>query len=247
MSTRVPAIAMLCFSKCAGQDRKASSLTAFTLIEVLVVIAIIGVLAGLLFVVVKPIKVKKMIAVAQAELAQMETAIDAYKGKYGFYPPDNPGNPVVHQLYFELAGTALANLPGSQVYVTLDSSASIPATPAAFQSAYGASTSVSGFVNTSKTARGNDDTGTAENFLKDLKPKQTGALTAVPSVRILICSVLSEKAPFLVPGDTTGMSPWQYNASHPTNNPSSYDLWVDLSIGGKIYRVSNWSTKPQAL
>jgi prepilin-type N-terminal cleavage/methylation domain-containing protein len=240
---------MFCFTKSAGRHRKATSRTAFSLIELLVNIAIIGVLAGLLFVVIKQIKVKKMIAVAQAELAQMETAIDAYKTKYGFFPPDNPGNPAVHQLYFELAGTALANLPGSQVYVTLDGSASIPATPAAFQSAYGASTPVNGFVNTSKTARGNDDTGTAVNFLKDLKPKQTGTLTVFspPGVKVLTCSVLSEKAPFLVPGDTTGMDPWQYNSSHPTNNPNSYDLWVDLSIGGKVYRVSNWSTKPQVL
>ena len=29
-----------------------------------------------------------------------------------------------------------------------------------------------------------------------------------------------------------------------TNNPSSYDLWVQLKISGKMYLICNWSTTP---
>jgi hypothetical protein len=32
-----------------------------------------------------------------------------------------------------------------------------------------------------------------------------------------------------------------------TNNPSSYDLWIDLSISGKTNRISNWTRQPQIL
>ena len=65
--------------------------SAFTLIELLTVISIIGVLAALLFPVLKGVKRQQFIRNAQAEMAQLETAIERYKATYGFYPPDNPG------------------------------------------------------------------------------------------------------------------------------------------------------------
>ena len=81
--------------------------SAFTLIELLTVISIIGVLAALLFPVLKGVKRQQFIRNAQAEMAQLETAIERYKATYGFYPPDNPGYPLVNQLYFELMGTTV--------------------------------------------------------------------------------------------------------------------------------------------
>ena len=65
---------------------------AFTLIELLTVIAIIGLLAALLFPVLKGIKRQQYIRNATAEMEQMETAIERYKAAYGFYPPDNQLN-----------------------------------------------------------------------------------------------------------------------------------------------------------
>ena len=41
------------------------------------------------------------------------------------------------------------------------------------------------------------------------------------------------------------MNPWRYNSSSPTNNPGSYDLWVQLSIGGKTNLICNWSKQVQ--
>jgi hypothetical protein len=37
------------------------------------------------------------------------------------------------------------------------------------------------------------------------------------------------------------MNPIRYNSSSPTNNPNSYDLWIDVVIDGKTNRISNWS------
>jgi hypothetical protein len=37
-----------------------------------------------------------------------------------------------------------------------------------------------------------------------------------------------------------GNVPWRYNVSSPTNNPGSFDLWVELDIGGKKHVVGNW-------
>ena len=38
----------------------------------------------------------------KAELTAIETAIEAYKQKFGHYPPDNPDTPILNGLYYEL-------------------------------------------------------------------------------------------------------------------------------------------------
>ncbi|MBI5388320.1 MAG: type II secretion system protein [Verrucomicrobia bacterium] len=61
-------------------------LPAFTLIEMLVVIAIIAVLAGLLLPVLATAKKKGKIVQAQTEVRNIAAAISAYQSTYGIYP-----------------------------------------------------------------------------------------------------------------------------------------------------------------
>ena len=70
---------------------------------------------------------------------------------------------------------------------------------------------------------------------------QAGGLTVLP--RMVLGTSLD--GPFVCEG-TGGkkLNPWRYNSSSPTNNPNSYDLWVDVLIGGKTNRFSNWSRQP---
>src|SRR5438093_12291165 len=63
---------------------------AFTLIEMLVVIAVITILAAMIFPITRAVNRTKVRSRAQAELTQIESAIELYKAKHGFYPPDNP-------------------------------------------------------------------------------------------------------------------------------------------------------------
>lgn len=94
--------------------------------------------------------------------------------------------------------------------------------------------------------RGSGDEGhPATAFLTGLKPPQIGGIytngTAV--AKVLACSV-----PW--PGTTnapvsgTTINPFRYNSSNPTNNPTTYDLWVDVIIAGQTNRFCNWSTGP---
>ena len=229
-----------------------NSQLAFTLIELLVVISIIGILAGFTIPVLKTFKRTAIIKQTTAEMAQLETAIDSFKAAYGFYPPSNagynPGNPLTRDdalfnpLYFELLGTITNSVTGK--YQTLDGSASIkisalmaPTTPLG----------VSGFVNCMKPGAG-EDAPVARSFISGLKPKQfwidvTNKVDPANPVSLLVGSVGGPDENYR-PLNTSGLNPWRYVCPG-INNPTSYDLWIQLSIGGKTNLICNWSKQVQ--
>jgi prepilin-type N-terminal cleavage/methylation domain-containing protein len=223
---------------------------AFTLIEMLVVISVIAILAALIIPVSGAVKKAGIVKRTQTELAQLETAIDSYKAKTGFYPPDNPSNAAVNQLFFELAGTIVTN-QGSALgnYSTLDGGGQIA--PADIPNVFGPTT---GFQNSARD-RGGDDSAGASKFLRGFRSAQFGQLTSVPNtVKVIVGPVPwpTDRLPLPIPsalgpasaGSGLVINPWRYNSSSPTNNPSSYDLWIDFYIGGKLYRIGNWSKQP---
>ena len=207
------------------------------------VIAVISILASMMFPIGKALNRIKMKARVQAELTQIETAIQSYKAKLGTFPPDNPANPLVNQLYYELSGTIVTNAGGSaRFYLTLDGTSRLSADAATFQTYFGPK--VSGIMNTTRAA--GDEGVFAVNFLKGaLRPDQiailpTGAKALVTSLR------WPEGHPYHpVQGAAfKTVNPWRYNSTNPTNNPGTYDLWVDVIIDGKTNRFGNWSKEP---
>lgn len=60
--------------------------SAFTLVELLVVISIIAILAGLLLPVISGVKKKGQVAKTKLEMAQIESALSAYESEYGRLP-----------------------------------------------------------------------------------------------------------------------------------------------------------------
>lgn len=218
-------------------------LRAFTLIELLTVIAIIGVLAALLFTSLKGIKRKQYIQNATAEMEQLETAIDRYRAAYGFYPPDNATNALFNPLYFELLGTT--NIGGnSPEYQSLDD-VTIKLFPSDLKAIFG----TSGFMNCSKPGSA-EDARAAQNFLPGLKPGQISPYftnNEPNGFKMLITSVGGPDVAYnpLGMNGAAGINPWRYNSSNPTNNPGAYDLWVQLSISGRTNLVCNWSRQVQ--
>lgn len=68
---------------------------AFTLIELLTVMAIIGILAGITFGVVRGVQERAAISQCRTELAALAQALESYKKQYGDYPQTgaSAGNP----------------------------------------------------------------------------------------------------------------------------------------------------------
>ena len=65
---------------------KNKNLSGFTLIELLMVIAIIGILAGILIPTVGAVRTQANLAASKAQLSNYVTAITLFKGEYGYYP-----------------------------------------------------------------------------------------------------------------------------------------------------------------
>ncbi|HTI97676.1 MAG TPA: CopG family antitoxin [Dongiaceae bacterium] len=207
-----------------GQARGRSS-AAFTLVELLVVITIIGIIAGLTVGLAGVAVKKSKISRVKAEMEKLSTAIKTYQSKKGYFPPDNPNNTLTNALYYELAGT----VNNQQIYTTLDSQDTITNTTAIpTLSTY---CGVGGLANSS-TGSKDSDNFTAESFLSNFK--STEFLTTTNGVKL-----------FKVSGDAPGTQPtfntWHYVSSHPTNNPSGFDLWAEVMFGNKTNVICNWS------
>src|SRR5258708_1989897 len=142
---------------------------AFTLIEMLVVIAVISLLAAMIFPITGAIARTGIRTKARSEMEQITTGIENYKSKLGHYPPDNnPSNLFTNQLYFELMGTT----NDDSYYFTRDGSARIKDSVNNFRSFLGPATAVNGFVNSTKKS-GGDEARTMTTFLPGgVKPTQ---------------------------------------------------------------------------
>ncbi len=208
-----------------NQNRNRSS--AFTLVELLVVIAIIGIIAGLVTSLAFIANKKKILVRTQTSLAQLKLAIETYKEKKGFYPPDNPNNDQTNGLYYELAGLTRAG----GFYTTLDGADQLTDSSATLIGAIG----VAGFANSTTAAKGSDDYN-VESFIQvkslELETVTSGGI----SVKLLDVPVPG--------GNNSDINPWHYVSSHATNNPSSYDLWGEIMIGSQTNIIGNWSDHP---
>jgi prepilin-type N-terminal cleavage/methylation domain-containing protein len=224
------------------ENRKSKIENGFTLVELLVVISIIGILAGFTVPVLSAVKRHQYISNTQAEMGQLQAAIDSYHATYGFYPPSNPngvvdstGHLLGNQLYYELVGTLLTN----NVFETLDGGVQILTNDVSTVFSLG------GFINCTKPGA-SEDSKPAINFIHELKPNQTGTVSNANNTvqfTILLGSVGGPDSTYQ-PMKASGLNPWRY-VSPGVNNPTSYDLWIQLVIGGKTNLICNWSKEVQ--
>ena len=215
----------------------------FTLTELLVIISIMGVLAGFTIPVLSKVKEAQYKKVARVELERLATALEGYKAKYGAYPPGNKktyalpaDSSLLSQLYYELAGVTHNSV--AKTFTTLDGVSTI--SEAQYLQAYG----VGGVVNSVPVQGGSEDAISAKNFLAGLKPSQFNEYVTNNSVRttMIVTSVGGPADTY--PPMSPGVNPFRY--VYPgVNNPNGYDLWVQLVIKGQTNLICNWSRTVQ--
>jgi hypothetical protein len=230
----------------------------------LVVMAVIAILASMIFPITRAVARNRIKSRTRAELQQVATAIEVYHTKRGHYPPDNhlrngAPNPYVNQLYYELVGAMIVGVTGGDVhYQTSDGRSQVDT--AAIQAALCPGwNGVSGFVNASPTNSVEEGSTVVDCLKGSFRADQIAQTPAgfkflVGSVPLPATLNPSPPRPPLTPpypgsaqvdpNSATWYCAWRYNSSSPTNNPSSFDLWIDVIIDGKTNRFSNWSRDP---
>jgi general secretion pathway protein G len=136
-------------TNCVGARRGEPRYHAFTLIELVLVVGIITVLAGLVLSTVGYARKKGALARAETEIAAMSAAIENYKADNGVYPtnsdtqtldPTNEFDPTVNPpndytraslwLYKQLSGDATGNRqPSGKSYMTFKPNMLLPPPP----------------------------------------------------------------------------------------------------------------------
>ena len=215
-------------SKLAGDDRP-----GFTLVELLVVISIIGILAGLVVGLSKLASQKTKESRLQTEMNQIITAIDSYHADKGFYPPDVKDSegrvvPQVNALFYELVGTVYTN----RLWQPLNGTSAI--SRLAVVNTFNAQ----GFANSST------DRAQVKSYLNP-KQEQHRLYNATTQVHILASPYEFRdtwRKVMLPPIANSATIPWFYDASTPgRHNPQSYDLWTEIVYDKDKVVIGNWN------
>jgi len=212
----------------------------------LVVIVIIGILASLVVGLSAVASRKMKESRTRAELNALITAIEAYKAKLGYYPPDNPDNPALNPLYYELVGTVYKTHPKN------------PRTGRFIDPLHGDEMKTKtikeyfkrdGFVNTARSqSQVISFFDPKDDQVKEVSEEQhdhEGHKHQEEHSDVLVAPVtwpLARKDhPVRHHGRVIkGLNPWRYVSSNPTNNIGQFDLWAEIVVGGHIHDISNW-------
>jgi prepilin-type N-terminal cleavage/methylation domain-containing protein len=249
----------------AAADPELPDFRAFTLIELLVVISIIGLLAGMLVGLAPVAAMKIKESRVRAELQQLVTAIEAYKTRFGVYPPDGlrqvnipPDglqtipNPALSPLFYELSGVAITNAssPNGRFLPLTDSDDVDGIASGEVLRWFGRE----GFINAkpheqrtrifsvpfkesqyAEVFRRNTDAGYV-----DLDVLAVGYATDASGKRGNGFPWPPGRTDQPVPSNP-GLNPWRYVSTNPTNNPGSFDLWAEIPVGrDRIRIIGNW-------
>lgn len=242
-----------------GTPIRRASPRAFTLLELLTVIAIIGVLAG--FVVgLAPLAAGHMReARLRSELAGLVMAIENYKAKFGVYPPDNfdsaagTNDTALTPLYYELSGVIVSNTPtlkGTEdggYFMTLDDNQRLE--PSWVEAVFRRE----GFVNAAIQEQ------RRRLFRHSFKAGQhaqiyrTATAAGYKPLEVLTVGFAGDATgrrndgfawplndPYQPVPTNPGLNPWHYVSSNPTNNPGTFDLWAEVKVKGKTKIYGNW-------
>lgn len=229
---------------------------AFTLLELLVVISIIGVLAGFVVGLAPVAGAKMRTARVQSQLEALTTSIEQYKLRFGVYPPDNYNavtgvtDPALNPLYYELSGVFVDNVSANPHFVTSDGQTALyspnlqqwfnrdgilNAAPVGHRRSISVNFRESDHAQifrSGSVAHYSPLEVLAVGFVTDATGKR-GSGFAWPTDA---ASIRQFGQP--VPGNP-GLNPWRYVSTNPTNNPGSYDLWAEIIVRGEKKIIGN--------
>ena len=238
---------------------------AFTLLELLVVMSIIGILAGMVVGLAPAAATKMKEARVRTELQQLVTLIEAYKARFGVYPPDGVSriavagqgfqtvpNPALSPLFYELSGVYLTNASSVDGYFIprADADDGDGIRSGELQTWFGRE----GILNAKPYELRN------RLFISDFKESQYAEVfrnrtdAGYADIEVLAVGYASDASGKRVNGlpwpnnrtdhpvpSNKGLNPWRYVSTNPTNNPGGFDLWAEIPVGrDRVKIIGNW-------
>ncbi|MCX6859961.1 MAG: type II secretion system protein [Verrucomicrobia bacterium] len=241
------------------------SVAAFTLLELLVVMSIIGILAGMVVGLAPVASTKMKEARVRTELQQLVTLIESYKSRFGVYPPDGVrrvlvegqgfqtlSNPALSPLFYELSGVYLTNAASVDGYFIprADADDGDGIRSVELQTWFGREGILNAkpyelrnrlFVTDFKEGqyaevfRNRSDAGYA-----DIEVLAVGFSSDASGKRINGLAWPNNRTDHPVPSNK-GLNPWRYVSTNPTNNPGGFDLWAEIPVGrDRVKIIGNW-------
>jgi prepilin-type N-terminal cleavage/methylation domain-containing protein len=212
---------------------------AFTLIELLVVIGVIAILASILLGVMPAAQGKAVRSRVVTDLKALETAIELYKAKHNFYPPDNPRDHSRPPLFYELTGTTngvsggvSGGAGGQPEYRSKAAPTDPPLNPNHLSQIFG----IDGFLNNAPAAEGSD----VPIFYKSLRPSQIREIETNVDAGPIKFKITFKVLAAPRQGMDGQPAVWHYNKSNPTNNVGEFDLWAEIEFRGEKIVIGNW-------
>ncbi len=216
-------------------NRAGQGTLAFTLVELLMVISIIGLVAAMVVGGIRAASGKRDESAVKAKLAKLVAMIESYKAKTGFYPPDNPivaaATPHWNPLAYELSGMRV-----SGVNLVPEADPTHTLTPAMLTSYF----NLPGLANVGKNA------ATPPKYSLNLvggSGKNADYVLLTNSAAGLPPAVMLLQVPAEHPAGGAA-NVWRYRA-YPANghNPKSFDLWAEIKKSGTPITtniIGNW-------
>ena len=224
----------------------AISVIIFTLVELLVVIVIIAILASMVVGLSGTASRKMRESRTRVELVAIETAIEAYKSKFGHYPPCNPDDPALNSLYYELTGALYS--PARKTF--RDPMSGNVMSLKMIEEHFG----VEGFINTARNEtelktffEPNPKTVRHISEEHDDDDEGHGHEEHHPDEVHILCAPVPwplnrDDHPVRHHGKVAkGVNPWRYVTGKPVvNNIGKFDLWAEIVVGDEVLVISNW-------
>lgn len=209
--------------------------------EMLVVIGVIAILASMTVGVVSLAKTSSQEKRIEGQLNKLVTAIEQYKSKVGYYPPDHQltgangqprfdsrgrplVNPVMNPLYYELSGVVVDI--NAKTFTAVGDPIEHSLSPGQVTSWFGAN----GFQNSGRDLA---SVPSVFNGFKDSDYRLVDGSTIngspAGSAKLLTVPVdWARQFENSNPLGKTTLNVWKYNSSNPTNNPTTFDLWAEI-------------------
>jgi hypothetical protein len=141
------------------------------------------------------------------------------------------------QLFYELTGTIFNGSAASPWFTNVLGE---PLSANDIRSAFGAG--VDGFVNSST------DANEVRKFMGSWRQDEIGRMKIGSKTNVFFALPADGPQSFTsleTDGRQRWVVPWCYDCSSTNRvNADSYDLWIDLTLGGKTNRICNWSDQP---